>query len=150
MLAQRWIGVIAPALSQPRGSPLAASWPEWTWAASSDGGDVLTSVDRPNPASFVGLTPGGGWRFEGSSGQPENTDRLLGAAFAPADPTIPKRPASGAGMPPKLSHGDDFCRSLSDFCAWSALTGVGLLAPSIRTRPERSRPPVLPLKSQVA
>jgi hypothetical protein len=69
----------------------------------------LTSVDRPKPASLVGFTPGGGWRFEGRSGQPWKIERALGSAFAPADPTIPKRPASGAGMFPKLSHGDELC-----------------------------------------
>ena len=75
---------------------------------------------------------------------------MLGDAFVAAEPTIPNRPASGAGMPPKASHGDEVCRLLSEVCAWSAVTGVGLLAPSIRTSPDRSRPPGCPLKSQVA
>ena len=86
----------------------------------------------------------------GRNGQPEKTERLLGAAFVVAEPTIPKSPASGAGMPPKLSQGDEVCRLLSDIVACSGVTGVGLLAPSIRTSPERSRPPGLPLKSHVA
>src|SRR3954452_11515181 len=80
-LAKRWIGVIAPARTQPRGSPLPASWPAWTCAAISDGGDVLTSVDRPKPASLVGVTPGGGCRFEDRSGQSLKTETLLGAAL---------------------------------------------------------------------
>ena len=63
---------------------------------------------------------------------------------------MPKRPAKGAGMPPKLSHGEEVCRFASEVLAWSAVTGVGLLVPSISTSPERSRPPGLPLKSQVA
>src|SRR3954447_21253454 len=53
-------------------------------------------------------------------------------------------------MPPKASHGEDVCRLFSEVCAASAVTGVGLLDPSIRTSPERSRPPGRPLKSQVA
>src|SRR3954452_13726667 len=106
-----------PARSQGRGSPPAASWPLWTCAAISDAGDVLTSVERPNPASLVGLTPGGGCRLDGRNGQPWKTERLFGAAFAAADPTVPNRPASGAGIPPKASQGEEVCRLFREVCA---------------------------------
>src|SRR3954464_11464836 len=105
MLAQRWIGVIFPARSQPRGSPPAASWPLWTWAATSVDGDVFASVSKPKPASLVGVMPGGAFRFEGSSGQVAKIDGEFGSAFVSDDPTVPNRPASGAGMPPKAIHG---------------------------------------------
>src|SRR5262249_39566444 len=97
MSAQRWIGVIAPLRSQPLGSPLGASVPVWTCAARRFGGDVAMSVARPKPASLVAVTPGGGWRFDGSRGQPLKTDTPFGSALVALDPTIAKSPACGAG-----------------------------------------------------
>jgi len=94
--------------------------------------------------------PGGAFRFEGSSGQVAKSDGEFGSAFVNDDPTVPNRPASGAGMPPKASQGDEVCKLFREVCAWSAVTGAVLLEPSINTSPDRSRPPGRPLKSQVA
>src|SRR5882757_10010754 len=110
MLAQRWIGVMFPARSQPRGSPLAASWPLWTWAATSVAGEVFASVSKPKPASLVGLMPGGAFRFEGRNGQVAKIDGEFGSAFVREEPTVPKSPARGAAIFPNASHGEDVCR----------------------------------------
>src|SRR6266511_2359132 len=53
-------------------------------------------------------------------------------------------------MPPNVSQGEPACSPCSGRFAWSVLTGVGLLTPSMNTRPERSLAPGFPLKSQVA
>jgi hypothetical protein len=86
----------------------------------------------------------------GSSGQFSRIDGSFGATFARPEPTTLNRPAKGAGIPPKASHGVELARFERDALACSGVTGVGLLAPSISTRPARSRAPGLPLKSQVA
>src|SRR5262249_59480360 len=127
----------------------AARCPAWTCAARRFGGDVSVSVEKPNPASLVGMMPPGGTRLLGSSGQPLKTLTPLGSASAAAEPTMPKSPANGAGMPPNASQGVEVCRFASAVVAWPAVIGVGLLEPSIRTRPSRARAPGLALKSQV-
>jgi hypothetical protein len=66
------------------------------------------------------------------------------------DPTALKRPANGAVMPPKLSHGEAPCRVCSACLACAELTGFGPLPPSMYTRPERSLTPGRPSKSHVA
>ncbi len=74
----------------------------------------------------------------------------FGDRIAPSAPLVLNSPVKGAGMPPKVSHGLPAASALSDAFAWSTLTGVGPLPPSMNTSPERPSAPALPLKSQVA
>src|SRR6266545_4214079 len=148
MLAYRWIGVISPAGSHPRGSPLAARCPACTCAAMSEGGEVSVSTPKPNCASLVAGT--GGFRLAGSNGNVCASEGPFGSMTAAVEPVADKRPRNGAGIPPKASHGVPFWRFWSDWVACSGDTGTGLLPPSMNTRPERSLAPGLPWKSQVA
>src|SRR5918994_1047135 len=134
--------------SQPRGSPLSFSCPRCAWAARRPIGEVLTSSAYPYCPSFVGAT--GGFKLAGSAGHDHPSDGSFGAIFTPVEPLALKRPAYGAGMPPKLSQGEPFARAWSRMVASSGLTGAGLLPPSMNTRPDRSLAPAWPLKSQVA
>src|SRR5215813_2586557 len=142
------MGVSAPVPSQPRGSPLSFSCPRCAWAARKPIGDVLTSRAYPYWPSFVGAT--GGFRLAGSAGHAYPREASFGAIFTPVDPVELNKPAYGAGMPPKVSHGVPLWRACSCIVAWSGLAGVGLLPPSMKTRPERSLAPAFPLKSHVA
>jgi hypothetical protein len=142
--------VIAPSRTQPHGSQLPRSTcPAWTWKAASDAGEVATSDASPNCAALV--TGTGGLRLLGRPTQLWPSDRACGAILLARAPDSPKRPARGAGMPPKASHGEDpWRRSLSDFFASASLTGSGLEPPSMNTRPDSPFAPGLPWKSHVA
>src|SRR6266540_2484572 len=102
MLAYRWIGVISPAGSHPRGSPLAARCPACTCAAMSEGGEVSVSTPKPNCASLVAGT--GGFRLAGSNGNVCASEGPFGSMTAAVEPVAEKRPRNGAGIPPKASH----------------------------------------------
>ena len=86
----------------------------------------------------------------GSAGHAYPREGSLGAIFTPVEPVALNKPAYGAGIPPNESHGEPFWSACSCMFAWSGLAGVGLLPPSMNTRPERSFAPGFPLKSHVA
>src|SRR5689334_11076186 len=79
MLAQRSIGVIAPALDQLAGLTLVLSWPRWAWAAKTSW-DVFTSVSKPNVPRLVAGT--GGLSTGGVSEKDCDADGALGAMSA--------------------------------------------------------------------
>src|SRR5215813_2912302 len=111
MSAKRWIGVSAPAESQPNrpvaGSGVVLSWPRCACAAIRLGGEVLVSSAYPYWARLV--TGTGGLRIAGRNGKAWPRDGELGSRIAPSEPVELKSPANGAGMPPKLSHGELVC-----------------------------------------
>src|SRR3954447_17797053 len=98
------MGVRAPVESQPRGLPLAASWPRCACAARSDDGEVFTSSAYPYWPRFV--TGTGGLRFGGSSGNCCPPVGLWGSMIEPIARVALKRPAYGAPLPPNDSHGE--------------------------------------------
>ena len=89
--------------------------------------------------------------MEGSNGQAWPIDGESGSMSTPEAPVELKRPVKGAWIPPKVSQGDGASsKSFSACSAASRLIGVGLLPPSMNTRPESPRAPGLPPKFQVA
>src|ERR1700748_2283833 len=96
MLAQRLIGVIAPAPDQPAGLTLVLSWPTWAWAAKTSL-EVLTSVSKPKVARLVAGT--GGLSTDGVNANDCELDGALGATSAAVEPTAENSPSSGAGTP---------------------------------------------------
>jgi hypothetical protein len=96
------------------------------------------------------VTRTGGFSSGGSSGKVCPSDGESGSIKAPVDPVALKRPANGAAIPPKLSHGEPFCSASRDWVACSGVTGVGPLPPSMKTRPSSRRRRPSPSKSQVA
>ena len=95
----------------------------------------MTSSAYPYWARLV--TGTGGFRCAGSRGKVWPRDGESGSSSAPSEPVELKRPANGAGIPPKLSHGVLVCSVSSAPVAESAAIGTGLLPPSMKTRPER-------------
>src|SRR6478672_10921763 len=122
------MGVIAPARSQPRGSPLDFSRPAWTCAARRLGGEVLASTAKPNSASLVAGT--GALMLAGSNGNVWPRDRPFGSIFVASEPVAEKSPRNGDGIPPNESHGEPAFKLCKEAAACAAVTGVGLLPPS--------------------
>ena len=89
------------------------------------------SLSSANPycASLVGGT--GGLRLAGSAGHAQPIDGSFGAVSTLSAPLVLNRPASGAAMPPKVSQGVDVDSVCSEARAASAVTGAGLLPPSM-------------------
>jgi hypothetical protein len=65
----------------------------------------------------------GGFRFAGSPDHAWPSEGEFGSVSTPSDPAELKSPAKGAGMPPKLSHGEPAFRSASRCCASAFVIG---------------------------
>ena len=101
MLAQRSIGVMAPALDQPPG------YAGVELAEVSLGGEhQLGGLDVGVEAERRQVGGGHGrLEHDGVSGKDCDTMARSGAMSAAVEPTAENRPSSGAGTPEKASHG---------------------------------------------